>query len=194
MKEYWRNIKDYEGLYQVSNHGRVKSLKYGKEKILKAGKNKKGYLYVVLCKYGVKKTFRVHRLVAEAFIPNPENKPCIDHINTDRTDNRADNLRWCTQKDNCNNEASLRHYSEAKKGDNNPLYGKFGAEHNCSKPIIGVNKKTGEEVRFPCAREAERLLGIDNSNICSCLKGKLKSAGGYIWRYEKAPENSGASY
>lgn len=186
MEEIWRDIKDYEGLYEVNNLGRVKSLNYrrtGKEKVLKARKNSCGYLFVALCKDGVLKQFRVHRLVAEAFIPNPENKPCIDHLNTDRTDNRVENLRWCTCQENSNNPLTRQKYSEALKGEKAPWYGKFGAEHNNSKPIVGINKTTGEEVRFACAREAERVLGIGHSSITNCTKGRKKSAGGYLWRY-----------
>lgn len=181
MEEIWKYINDYEGLYQVSNYGMVKSLKFCNERILKAGKDKKGYLSVILCKDGVKKTFKVHRLVAEAFIPNPENKPCIDHIvpvSIGGT-NEASNLRWCTCQENNNNPLTKQKF----KGEKNPMYGKSGAENPRSKPIIGVNKKTGEEVRFPCAREAERVLGIFAKNISSCLKGKRKSAGGWMWRY-----------
>ena len=101
--EIWKDIEGYEGLYQVSNMGRVKSLDYkhtGKEKIMKLFKNKKGYLQINLSKNNEQKFFTVHRLVALAFIPNQLNKPFIDHINTVKDDNRADNLRWCTAKEN----------------------------------------------------------------------------------------------
>lgn len=105
MTEIWKTIKDYPN-YQVSNLGRVKSLNYlrtGKEKILRINKDKDGYFQITLSKNGKVKTHKIHRLVAEHFIPNPDNKPCIDHINTDRTDNNVENLRWTTQKENCNN-------------------------------------------------------------------------------------------
>ena len=100
--EIWKPIKDYEGLYEISNLGRVKSLNYsrtGKEQILKPQKRKNGYLGVILCYKNTQKQVNIHRLVAEAFIPNPENKPYVDHINTDKLDNRACNLRWVTQKE-----------------------------------------------------------------------------------------------
>lgn len=103
--EIWRDIPTYEGLYQVSNFGRVKSLgRFGynlflgrywrRERILRPHKHSNGYIDVELCKDGIKTKFLVHRLVARAFIPNPENKPLVDHIDTDRTNNRAENLRW----------------------------------------------------------------------------------------------------
>lgn len=134
MEEIWKDIKGYEGLYQVSNKGRVKSLdRYAKnnsklqfrpERILKqniqnAGRNKR--CAVALCKDGIITRFRVHRLVAEAFIPNPDNKPFIDHIDTDSTNNVVENLRWVTAKENSNNNLTIKHHSEVKKG--HPYWG-----------------------------------------------------------------------
>lgn len=135
-EEIWKDIKDYEGLYQVSNKGRVKSLdryannngtlQFRPERILKqniqnAGKNKR--CMVVLCKDAKTKPIRVHRLVAEAFIPNPDNKPYIDHIDTDSTNNTVENLRWVTAKENSNNPLTIKHNSESKLG--HPYWGAF---------------------------------------------------------------------
>ena len=155
-EEIWKPIKDFEGYYEVSNIGRVRSLNYkrtGKEKILKNIEDYKGYLEVGLTKNGKRKQFKVHRLVAEAFIPNPENKPCIDHINTVKSDNRVENLRWVTYKENSNNEKTLEKFkgenhhffgkhhteetkkkiSEAQKGKNNHMYGKHHTEETKKK-------------------------------------------------------------
>ena len=118
MSEEWRDIKGYEGLYQVSNLGRVKSLRYNhseNKKILKGFLSKKGYHRVSFYKDGVRKDYSVHRLVAEAFIPNIDNKPCIDHIDTNKLNNKVDNLRWCTNKENNWNELTRNKRSGTMK-------------------------------------------------------------------------------
>ena len=98
--EEFRDIPGYEGLYEVSNLGRVRSLET--ERILKPSKNTWGYLFVSLYKNGIKKAVRIHRLVALAFIPNPDNLPCINHKDEDKTNNTVDNLEWCDDKYNAN--------------------------------------------------------------------------------------------
>ena len=167
--EEWKDINGYEGLYQVSSFGRVKSLKFGKEKILKTTTANKGYEQLSLTKNGKCKTYKVHRLVCESFIPNTENKPCIDHINTIRTDNRVDNLRWVTHTENCNNPISKTHYSKCRKGELN---------HN-SKPIIQFSLN-GEFIRkYKFMNEIE----FNHSHISDCCLGKRKTAYGFIWKY-----------
>ena len=167
MKEIWKDIKGYEGYYQISNMGRVKSLErtvwngrgYRKmpEKILKPQKNRNGYLQVPLSKEGTEKKYYIHRLVANAFIPNPQGLPEINHLSEDKTDNRAENLEFCTSQYN-------KEYSQAKA-------------------VIAVNKVSGLIMEFNSIMEAERTLGIDKSSIVRCCKGKQKSAVGYTFAY-----------
>ena len=103
MSEEWRDVVGYEGLYQVSSEGRVKSFKWNKERFLKPRGNRGGYLQVNLYAGGGKpKKFYVHRLVCEAFHDNPDNKPQVNHVNEDKADNRACNLEWCTAEENTN--------------------------------------------------------------------------------------------
>ena len=159
--ETWKAIAGYEGLYQVSNLGRVKSINYnhtGKEKILKPRKNTCGYLHVCLYKDGQKKMSLVHRLIAEAFIPNPNNLETVNHKDEVKTNNVASNLEWMSRGDN--------------------------KRYSANKSAKMFDKSTGELLAtFPSTHEAERVTGIANSNISKCCLGKRKSVGGYIWRY-----------
>ena len=100
MKEIWKDKKDYEGLYMVSNWGGVKSIKFGKERILKLTKDKDGYLIVNLYKNNKSKTFKVHRLVAEVFLPNPNNLPQVNHKDENKQNNIYTNLEWISHIDN----------------------------------------------------------------------------------------------
>ena len=165
--EIWEDVRGYEGLYKVSSMGKVKSLKWGKERILRPEKNNKGYLRVTLCKDGKNKRFYVHRLVAEAFIPNPNNLPCINHKDENPLNCNVENLEWCTQKENVN--YGTRNERDAKTK---------------SKPVVGIDSNTGEVVvEFPSAMEAGRN-GYNQGNISECCLGKKKTAYGLIWQYK----------
>ena len=176
-KEIWKDIEGFEGKYQVSNMGRVKSLNYkntGKEGIMKPVDKGRGYLYVNLRKDGNKKNCRINRLVAEAFIqfvPEANISYEVDHRNTVRTDNRVSNLCYVTSSQNSHNPKTM------ERNINHP---------KLSKPIFGVDKITGLIVEFPSIKEAERTLGISHGNICSCLKGKKKGCGGFYSMYADA--------
>lgn len=155
MKEIWKTIEGFEGRYQVSNLGNIKSLKYRKERILSPVTYRNGYLFVELCKNGYVKKFLVHRLVAEAFIPNPENLPQVNHKNEIKTDNTVQNLEWCDNRYN-------QRYSSAKK--------------------IGCFQDNKLIKVYDAVRDVEKD-GFYHSNVCNALKGKLKSSGGYHWQY-----------
>ena len=162
--EIWKDIEGFEGLYQVSNLGRVKSLNYNhtkKEKILKLQLHGTGYLLVVLYKESKGKIYQVHRLVVQAFIPNLENKPQVNHKDEDKTNNKVENLEWTTRKENCNYRTRNERIAKSQ-----------------SRPIYGINIKTNERIEFPSTREAGRS-GFDHSHIVDCLKGKRKSHKGY---------------
>lgn len=118
----FKYIPGYEGLYSINKNGDVYS--HYKNIIVKTHTNRKGYLMVNLYKSGVGKLIPIHRLIALTFIPNPENKPEIDHIDTNRKNNSIDNLRWCTRKENCNNPLTLKHAGDSRRGEKNCWYGK----------------------------------------------------------------------
>ena len=186
----WKKIDGYEN-YSVSSEGIIRNDNTGR--ILKKFKCEDGYEKIQLCKNRKIKNFKVHRLVAEAFIPNPFRLPCVDHINTIRYDNRVENLRWCTQKENCNNPLSIKNNSKAKKGkqfseEHKQKLSKVkkGENHPRSRKVICVT--TGEI--FICIKQASEKYGVTDSNISLCCKGKYKSAGKHpetgeklVWKY-----------
>ena len=168
MDEIWRDIKGYEGLYQISNKGRVKSLYNGSERILKSHDNGAGYLNVILYKNTAFQSIYIHSLVAIAFVPNPDNLPEVNHKDENKKNNCVENLEWMTRRDNIN------------YGTRNERVG-----DSQSKPIFQYSK-SGDFIReWKSAHEAKRVLGIDNSYIIKCCKGKYKSAYGFIWRYKE---------
>lgn len=150
--EIWKEIEGYEGLYEVSNYGSVKSLNYNKtrkEKILKPYLNTDGYLNIDINK----KQYKVHRLVAQAFIPNPQNLPQVNHKDEDKTNNHSTNLEWCTAEYNIN-------YSHSKQ-------------------IICI--ETGQT--YSSIKDAALQLNLNSSYISNACKGRYKKAYGYTWRY-----------
>lgn len=171
MTEIWKDIEGYEGLYQVSNLGNVRRVKLLKQY---SDKSKGGYNVVSLCKDGKVKIARVHQLVANAFVPNPNNKPCIDHINTDRKDNRAVNLQWVTQKENNNNPLTINHHILAQRKKMKPVVqmtkeGFFKAIY-CSQAYAGrMNDKSSTTIISYCAKKLNAPSG-DRWELLSNIK------------------------
>ncbi len=119
MNEIWKSIEGYEGLYEVSNLGNVRSLNWhltGTIRVLKPRQNGYGYLSVILYKNGKMKKFYVHRLVASAFLPNPQNLPQVNHKDENKTNNSIENLEWCSCKDNINFGTGIKRRAEARRG------------------------------------------------------------------------------
>jgi len=173
--EIWRPVPEYEGIYEVSSLGRIKSLarktnnQYGKkDMIMRPGWicNKNGYLFVYLSKNGCRTRYLVHRLVATVFIPNPYNLPLVNHKDCNPNNNHVENLEWCDAKYNIN------------YGDRNKIVSK-----KLSIPVKQYTKDGRFVAEYTSAVEAGAITGIDSQNISRCRAGSLPSAGGYVWTY-----------
>lgn len=171
--EMWKDIKGFEGIYQISNYGRVKSFmktkKIGRwkekstfnipERLMKEHRYNDGYMYYSLYKNGITKKIKTHRLVAIHFIENPNDFKYINHINAIRDDNRIENLEWCTHSHNMKHKFILG--NQSNKGKNNPQ----------SKSVI--NLKTGDI--FDTVKSASLFYRKNYSHLCQCLNGSVKN-------------------
>lgn len=180
MQEQWKDIViekngvvyDYTGLYQVSNFGRVRNIKT--DTIRKCNTRKDGYVMVKLHdnKTKTKQCFQVHRLVATMFIPNPENKPTVNHINHIKNDNRVENLEWATHSEQ--QDEIVRQIKRQKKRDDFK-----GSKHPRARKVMCV--ETGKI--FDTVTEAAKQNNIKKGSLGNCLTGRTKTAAGYHWKY-----------
>lgn len=176
--EHWNEIEGFP-YYQVSNFGKVKSLKFGKERILKPSKMPNGYLHVCLFKDGKPNWRLIHRLVAEAFIPNPNSLPCVNHKDENKKNNHVENLEWCDVKYNTN--YGTRNERVAKAETNHPQK---------SKAVLQLSLDGTFVKEWPSAMEIQRQLGFRCGNISHCcLGGRYKTAYGFIWKYKNDEQN-----
>lgn len=187
-QESWKDIQGFEGLYQISNFGRVKSLpfwhnnRFGgfmtSEQLINGRIDKKGYRYVALGKKDKVMEFKVHRLVAIHFIPNPYNYPQVNHRDENKTNNHVSNLKWCNNQYNANYGTRTDRIIVAR-----------GQKRKVRHPDMRKRKVLqydldGNFVRcWECAKDVKKELGIDNGNIGKCCMGKKSKAGGYKWKY-----------
>lgn len=161
MTERWKRTESLDDRYEISDQGRIRNAVT--KRILRTYINDRGYTT-----YNARPTVKIHRLVAEAFIPNPQDKPCVDHINGNRQDNRAENLRWCTVKEN----------------NNFPTYLERQRKSQTCKSVIRYREETWRcEGIYRSIKEVERETGCNSGSIGQVATGKLKTCGGYRWMY-----------
>lgn len=158
--EIWQDLEGYEGIYEVSSFGQIRSYPRQGTKggIMVGHADKKGYINITLRKDGIQQTQKLHRLIAKTFIPNPNNLPEVNHKDENKLNNRIDNLEWCTTA--YNHEYGTRTL-------------------RCGKPVICVETN----ITYAGARWAGTELGLDPSSITKCAKNPNKTCGGYHWKY-----------
>lgn len=189
MTEIWKDIEGYESLYQVSNLGRVKR----GNRFLKFEIINKGYVRVGLCKDGKQTRFFVHRLVAQAFIPNPDNLPIINHKDHNPLNNCVDNIEWCDYYYNSTYDGARKMAVTTRRKNNNYVItddtrqkmrnAKVG-KHTPVSMKCSQYTKDGQYIdTYPSMREASLKTGVCHSSITQVCKGERKTAGGYRWRY-----------
>lgn len=186
IKEIWKPVKGYEGLYEVSNIGRVKSKRANTriadktDRIMKQKVDSHGYYRVNLYKNGKMKAYIVSRMVAEAFIPNPTNLPQVGHANDDQTNNTVENLYWTDSKENNNHNGKMEKFQKLHNEKIRLIAEKLSIK------VIGTNIATGEKQFFNSMQETEKY-GFVPAKVSMCVNGKSMTHRGYKW--ERMREN-----
>lgn len=188
MKEIRKDIQEYEGFYQISNLGRVKSLArktfanvnnftVKEDKIMKLTVNIFGYITIQLAN-GTKKLHFVHRLIAAAFISNPENKPFVNHIDGVKANNNIENLEWVTKSEN-----ELHAYKTGLKVGKTNMKGVINENHYKSKKVVQSDLEGNKIKEWPSLMQVYRELNFHHANVGSCARGQMKTAYGFKWSY-----------
>lgn len=179
MTEVWKPVLNYDGKYEVSNFGNLRKINQAKVSLLKTTKNCYGYHTIGLWKNGKVKQYRVSRLVAEAFIPNPDNKPYVDHIDTDKSNNIVTNLRWVTPKENSNNSLTIAHMLQSWDSEERrqkQSISNYSFLHPRAKAVAKLDANGNILEWFPTAADGARAVGCKSQNITKLL----------YWREEKS--------
>ena len=178
FKEVWKDIPGYEGLYQVSDYGRVISLSYnktGRKSLRTLRLDKAGYIVVTLHKSGVSRTMKVHRLVAIAFIPNPLHLPQVNHRDENKANNHVDNLEWCTSSYNNSYGNRPRKVLDAYKKRNRSI---------AERPVIMIDNDGTIIAEYHSISEAARNVGVRRESLRDAVLGRSKTCIGYFWKYK----------
>ena len=163
--EILKDIPRYEGHYQASNYGQIRSIKFGKHKPRLQHNTQNFYKNIRLCKKNIFCTFLVHRLIAQTFIPNPENKPCVNHIDLNRINNYASNLEWITHKENTHHAI------------------KNGVNIGSKRKVFQYDKKMNLIAKYDSISQVAKEINVSASSIGGCCKGRRKTAGGYFFEF-----------
>jgi len=194
VEEIWKDVVGYEGLYQISNFGNVKSFPHNRRyttQLLKPAHFPNGYTFVYLWKNGHKKMFMIHRLVAVNFIPNYENKPEVNHKNGIKDSNFADNLEWATCAENSKHafDTGLNKMIAIAEGSRKWHKTEDGKKHvrdiqeKSKKPVLLTEILTGEIKEYLTCRDAAKAIGASTQGLCCALKGRAKTVKGFTAKY-----------
>lgn len=195
--EEWKDVKGYEEIYQVSNTGKVRSLdRYVSGKLdskhlvkgvyFKPQTSHKGYKTVILRKNGKPSTKQVHRLVAESFIPNPENLPQVNHKDTNKKNNFVENLEWITNYDNMQHAKANGCFGKFTDSQKKAVMKNIRKCHEMqAKGVIKLDDFGNVVGKYESIKQAGKENGVNDSKIVMCCKGKRKHAGGFCWKYVK---------
>lgn len=178
MEEIWKEIKEYGGKYKVSNNGRIKNMMTNN--LVPQNISNSGYYRVGLYLNNKSKNKEVHRIVAETFIDNPENKIEVNHIDGNKLNNNVDNLEWVTHKENINHAWKNNLFEPVREASK-----RYGKNNPSAKGVIQYDINENKIEEYECIEDAAIKTNVNKTNIGKCCNGRRKTAGGYIWKFKK---------